>query len=165
MSESKNSSSTTWLTILTLVVIPLAVAVIYNWEKIFPPETTIQPQSGSASNGAVEFPPTDSKPYSKPKALETAKIDLPDPDGAIINDEATGTVVDQNGQPVIGVKVRCTDCLTDNATTTTEGGFFRLPFRVKKKDDQQQIHLSVSGYEHPFPIRANAPQNQWLTLQ
>lgn len=159
MSDTKNSNALWGIVITTLGVI--IVGVLNNYDKIFPPskpapvstDTLSRPPAPSPGGGDTRSMPP------RPQPQPTAQPVAPN----IITSTATGRVEDENGQPVVGAKVRCTDCLnTDAVAITREDGSFALPFRVERGSEIQDIRLSVSGHKNLHSIRASDPTGRVL---
>ncbi len=159
MSDTKNSNALWGIVITTLGVI--TVGVLNNYDKIFPPskpapvstDTLSRPPAPSPDGGDTRLMPP------RPQPQPTAQPAAPN----IITSTATGRVLDENGQPVAGAKVRCTDCLPPSPAVVTDShGQFSLPFRVERGSEIQDIHLSVSGHKDLHSIRVSDPTGRVL---
>lgn len=158
MSDTKNSNSSTaiWVAVIGLVGV-IIVGVLNNLDKLptlpglapTPQDTLPRPPAPSPGGGGTR--PSTPQPTAQPAAPN------------IISSTATGRVVDENGQPVAGAKVRCTDCLPPSpAVVTDSDGQFSLPFRVERGSEIQDIHLSVSGHKDLHSIRVSDPTGRVL---
>lgn len=58
----------------------------------------------------------------------------------------SGTVLDENGDPILGATVKCKTCAKDNGTVTDFDGKFTLPFDVKNHKGHTIVFTFI-GYE------------------
>ncbi len=156
MNDSKNSTALWGVVITTLGLI--VIAVINNYDKIFKPPPDVAVEEPVAKDSThISHPKPLPRPGSKPNS-QTNPSSNAAATSNIITSIARGQVVDGNGNPITGAKIRCTDCLSSSQQVTTdENGNFSLPFQVERTHEIQDIHLAVSGRSQPYSVPVSDP--------
>lgn len=158
MASKESSRVQIWIALITLAG-TLGGAIIYNWDKISRTEeskVSIQDTSIISKKPNEINSPNKSKNNSdsnshsdKGSEQQTLQSSAEKASKEIGLKKISGQIQNSQGQPVIGAKIVCLDCIEQGQIAySDQDGRFVLPHRIKRERQVHMIHLAVSSGSH-----------------